>query len=60
VPATHYFEWAQRSNDPKGKKTMFRFTVPGQQVFAFPGIWSRSACGAEGLVDSLVVSQGVV
>jgi putative SOS response-associated peptidase YedK len=55
VPATHYFEWALRSGNANGKKTMFRFTARGQEVFAFPGIWSRSRCGADGMVDSFAL-----
>jgi putative SOS response-associated peptidase YedK len=34
---------------------MFRFTVPSQDVFAFPGIWSRSRCGLDGIVDSFAL-----
>jgi putative SOS response-associated peptidase YedK len=55
VPSTHWFEWAQRSADPKAAKTMFKFTVPAQPVFAFPGIWSRARCGADGVVDSFAL-----
>ena len=38
VPATHYFEWM----DVKGAKVMWWFSVPGQEVFAFPGLWNRA------------------
>ncbi len=38
VPATHYFEWTGE----KGAKVMWRFTVPAQSVFAFPGLWDRA------------------
>ncbi|HEY3798374.1 MAG TPA: SOS response-associated peptidase [Caulobacteraceae bacterium] len=55
VPASSYFEWAQLSPDPKAKKTMFKFTVPTQPTFAFPGIWSRSRCGADGVIDSFAL-----
>jgi putative SOS response-associated peptidase YedK len=42
VPATHYFEWTGE----KGAKVMWRFTVPAQETFAFPGLWDRA--GPEG------------
>jgi putative SOS response-associated peptidase YedK len=38
VPATHYFEWT----GAKGAKVMWRFTVPAQETFAFPGLWDRA------------------
>ena len=55
VPASQYFEWSATSSDPKAKKTMFRFTVPAQPVFAFPGIWSRARCAEDGIVDSFAL-----
>ncbi|HWA60638.1 MAG TPA: SOS response-associated peptidase [Caulobacteraceae bacterium] len=55
VPATHYFEWSLVSDEAKGRKTMFRFTVPAQEVFAFPGVWSRARAGADGVVDSFAL-----
>jgi len=38
VPATHYFEWTGE----KGAKVMWRFKVPSQETFAFPGLWDRA------------------
>src|SRR5579862_4412557 len=42
VPATNYFEWTTDPERPKGKKLMWRFTVPAQPVFAFPGLWDHA------------------
>jgi putative SOS response-associated peptidase YedK len=54
VPATNYFEWTTDPARPKGKKLMWRFTVPGQDVFAFPGIWDH-AVTADGPIDSFTL-----
>jgi putative SOS response-associated peptidase YedK len=50
VPATHYFEWT----GAKSPKTMWRFTVPGQDVFAFPGLWERAQT-ADGPIESFTL-----
>lgn len=54
VPATNYFEWTTDPERPKGKKLMWRFAVPAQEVFAFPGIWDH-ADTADGPVDSFTL-----
>lgn len=55
MPATNYFEWtAADSERPKGKKLMWRFTVPGQETFAFPGIWDHAET-ADGPLDSFAL-----
>jgi len=55
VPATNYFEWTAADPErPKGKKLMWRFSVPGQEVFAFPGIWDHAET-ADGPVDSFTL-----
>jgi putative SOS response-associated peptidase YedK len=54
VPATNYFEWTADSERPKGKKLMWRFTVPSQPVFAFPGIWDHAET-ADGPLDSFAL-----
>ena len=33
VPATHYHEWTTDPANPKGRKLMWRFTMPGQTAF---------------------------
>lgn len=38
APATHYFEWTGE----KGAKTMWRFHLPQQEIFAFAGLWDRA------------------
>jgi putative SOS response-associated peptidase YedK len=42
VPATHFFEWTTNPADPKGRKLMWRFSAPRQEIFAFPGLWDRA------------------
>jgi putative SOS response-associated peptidase YedK len=37
VPATGFFEW----NGQPGRKQPFAITLPGQQLFAFAGLWER-------------------
>jgi len=54
VPATNYFEWTTDPDRPKGKKLMWRFTVPAQRVFAFPGLWDHAET-ADGPVDSFTL-----
>jgi putative SOS response-associated peptidase YedK len=54
VPATNYFEWTTDPERPKGKKLMWRFTVPTQPVFAFPGLWDHAET-ADGPVDSFTL-----
>jgi putative SOS response-associated peptidase YedK len=54
VPATHYFEWTENPDNPKGRKLMWKFTVPAQPVFAFPGLWER-AMAADGPIESFTL-----
>jgi putative SOS response-associated peptidase YedK len=54
VPATNYFEWTTDPERPKGKKLMWRFAVPAQPVFAFPGLWDHAET-ADGPVDSFTL-----
>jgi len=54
VPATNYFEWTTDPERPKGKKLMWKFTVPGQETFAFPGIWDHAET-ADGPIDSFTL-----
>jgi putative SOS response-associated peptidase YedK len=54
VPATNYFEWTTDPERPKGKKLMWKFSVPGQETFAFPGIWDH-ADTADGPVDNFTL-----
>ena len=54
VPATHYFEWTENSDNPKGRKLMWKFTVPAQPVFAFPGLWERAQT-ADGPIESFTL-----
>ena len=54
VPATNYFEWTTDPERPKAKKLMWRFTVPAQDVFAFPGVWDHAKT-ADGPVDSFTL-----
>ncbi|MFI4975505.1 MAG: SOS response-associated peptidase [Caulobacterales bacterium] len=42
VPATSFYEWTANPDDPKGRKLMWKFTVPAQETFAFPGLWDRA------------------
>jgi len=53
VPATQYFEWTTNPADPKGKKLMWRFTVPDQPIFALAGLWERAQT-ADGPVESFI------
>jgi putative SOS response-associated peptidase YedK len=53
VPATQYFEWTANPSDPKGRKLMWRFTVPGQATFAMAGLWERARL-PEGPLESFV------
>jgi len=50
VPATHYYEWTGE----KGAKTMWRFTAPAQDIFAFPGLWERTRT-ADGPLESFTL-----
>ena len=47
VPATQYFEWTTNPADPKGRKLMWRFTVPDQPIFALAGLWDYLYWGVE-------------
>jgi putative SOS response-associated peptidase YedK len=42
VPASNYFEWTTDPERPKGRKLMWKFSVPDQPTFAFPGIWDHA------------------
>jgi putative SOS response-associated peptidase YedK len=54
VPASNYFEWTTDPERPKGKKLMWKFTVPAQDVFAFPGVWDHAET-ADGPLDSFTL-----
>jgi putative SOS response-associated peptidase YedK len=54
VPATHYFEWTIDPERPKGRKLMWRFTVPAQGTFAFPGLWNHAET-ADGPINSFTL-----
>lgn len=54
IPATEYFEWTRDPQTPKGRSLMWKFTVPGQPVFAFAGIWDRART-ADGVVESFAL-----
>jgi putative SOS response-associated peptidase YedK len=54
VPATHFFEWTADPGDPNGRKLMWRFTVPAQPVFAFPGLWDVART-ADGPIESFTL-----
>src|SRR5208282_2003866 len=38
-------------DNPKGRKLMWRFSVPAQETFAFPGLWDR-AHTSDGPIES--------
>jgi putative SOS response-associated peptidase YedK len=50
VPATHYFEW---TGEP-GRKTLWRFTKTGADLFCFAGLWDRAET-VEGPVESFTI-----
>jgi putative SOS response-associated peptidase YedK len=50
VPATHFFEWT----GPKGRKTMWRFSMAGSEIFCFPGLWDR-AHTTDGVIESFTI-----
>ena len=54
APATNYYEWTTDPDRPKGRKLMWRFTVPAQETFAFPGIWDHAET-ADGPLDSFAL-----
>jgi putative SOS response-associated peptidase YedK len=54
VPATNYFEWTTDPERPNGKKLMWKFTIPEQEVFAFPGLWDH-ADTADGPIASFTL-----
>jgi putative SOS response-associated peptidase YedK len=54
VPATKYFEWTTDPERPKGKKLMWKFSVPDQETFAFPGIWDHAET-TDGPIDSFTL-----
>ena len=54
VPATNYFEWTTDPERPKGRKLMWKFTVPARPAFAFPGLWDHAET-ADGPVDSFTM-----
>ena len=54
VPATQYYEWTVDPEKPKGRKLMWKFTVPSQPTFAFPGLWDH-ADTADGPIDSFTL-----
>src|SRR5579871_1198780 len=60
VPATHYFEWAIDPERPKGRRLMWKFTVPSQPTFAFPGLWdhAETADGPMGSFTLLTSAPG--
>jgi putative SOS response-associated peptidase YedK len=41
IPADGFYEWA-KPEDPRGKRTPFRFTVDGGELFALAGLWTWS------------------
>ena len=47
LAATHYFEWAENRDNPKGRRLMWKFTVPAQPIFAFAGLWERAQTADE-------------
>lgn len=51
VPATHFIEWTGE----KGHKIMWKFTVPEQETFCFPGLWDRAET-ADGVVESYTLA----
>jgi putative SOS response-associated peptidase YedK len=51
IPATQYFEWTTNPENPKGRKLMWRFTLPDHETFALAGLWER-AHTADGPVES--------
>ena len=53
VPATQYFEWTTDQANPKGRKLMWRFAVPGQTTFALAGLWERAQL-PEGSIETFV------
>jgi putative SOS response-associated peptidase YedK len=54
VPATQYYEWTTDPERPKGRKLMWKFSVPSQHTFAFPGVWDH-ADTADGPIDSFTL-----
>jgi len=50
VPAVAYFEYT----GPKGAKVRHRFTIRGEPIFAFPGVWDRVQT-ADGPVESFAL-----
>jgi putative SOS response-associated peptidase YedK len=54
VPATQYYEWTPDPDRPKGRKLMWKFTVPAQGTFAFPGLWDHAET-ADGPIDSFTL-----
>jgi putative SOS response-associated peptidase YedK len=54
VPASNYFEWTADPERPKGRKLMWRFSVPAQPTFAFPGIWDHAGT-EDGPLDSFTL-----
>jgi putative SOS response-associated peptidase YedK len=57
VPATSHFEWTTDPERPKGRKSMRRFNVPTQEVFAFPGLCDH-ADTADGPVGRRPAASG--
>ena len=54
VPATHYFEWTENPEAPKGPKLMWKFTKAGEEIFCFPGLWDRAET-TDGVVESFTI-----
>jgi putative SOS response-associated peptidase YedK len=50
VPAVAYFEYT----GPKGAKVRHRFTIRGEPIFAFPGVWDRVQT-SDGPVESFAL-----
>jgi len=50
VPAVAYFEYTGK----KGAKVRHRFTIRGEPIFAFPGVWDRAQT-VDGFVESFAL-----
>ncbi len=50
VPATGFYEWTGE----KGRKTKWRFTLKGADVFCIAGLWDRAET-ADGVVESFTM-----
>jgi putative SOS response-associated peptidase YedK len=55
VVADGWYEWL-RPEHPKGRRTPFRYTVDGDALFAFAGLWHEGRVGGERIASVTILT----